>query len=120
MEPHSLDLARRHLERVRSSRDEPTDWADLSLYGFYCLEACVVAAASRLGWEIPRTHPAKAAAAERLAAEAGLPDIGDLLVDLNTARKAVAYGDVDLPELSAEDVATAIEAYVDAVGGLPA
>ena len=46
--------------------------------------------------------------------------IGDLPVDLNTARKAAACGDVDLPDLNAEDVAAVIERYVDAVGGLPA
>jgi len=33
-----LKLARRHLERVLAAWDTPTDWDDLSLYGFYCLE----------------------------------------------------------------------------------
>ena len=39
----SLDLARRHLVKVQAAWDDPTDWADLSLYGFLCLEACIVA-----------------------------------------------------------------------------
>ena len=39
----SFRLALRHLERVRGSWDPP-DWAELSFYGFYCLEACIVAA----------------------------------------------------------------------------
>ena len=34
-------LARKHLDRVLDAWDEPTDWDDLSLYGFYCLEAAV-------------------------------------------------------------------------------
>jgi len=41
-----LALARHHLKRVLSAWDDPTDWDDLSLYGFYCLEAAVEAAAS--------------------------------------------------------------------------
>ena len=35
-----LELARRHLGRVQAAWDPP-DWADLSLYGFYALEAAV-------------------------------------------------------------------------------
>lgn len=37
-----------------------------------------------------------------------------LLISLNRARKAVAYGDTPLPELDAERVAQAIEEYVTA------
>jgi hypothetical protein len=42
----------------------------------------------------------------------GLPDISNLLRDLNDARKATAYGDVDRPDLDAEDIASRIEEYV--------
>lgn len=45
----------------------------------------------------------------------GLPDIEQLLRDLNDARKCAAYGDIPAPELNAEDVASEIERYVDAV-----
>lgn len=45
----------------------------------------------------------------------GLPDVEQLLHDLNDARKAAAYGDVPTPDLDAEDVASRIESYVDAV-----
>lgn len=48
----------------------------------------------------------------------GLPDVSDLLRDLNEARKSEAYGDVVAPKLDAEDVATEIEVYVDSVGKL--
>lgn len=34
----SLELAERHLEKVLAAAIEPTDWLDLALYGFYCLE----------------------------------------------------------------------------------
>lgn len=115
----SLQLARDHLQRVQDAWDPP-DWANLSLYRFYCLEAAVVAAASHAGIDVRRTHVDKAAAAERLTTDHDLPDISGLLSDLNSARKAAAYGDADLPDLDAEDVVSAIEAYVAAVEELVA
>ncbi len=113
----SYQLARAHLERVEASWDDPTDWADLSTYGFYCLEACVVAAALHLGHKRPQNHSDKAETAALLAEEHGLPDLWDLLRDLNDMRKHEAYGDVDAPDgLNAEEVAAAIEEYVEFVG----
>ena len=60
-------------------------------------------------------HYTKQVYARRLSAEHALPDIADLLSDLNDARKAYSYGDVDAPELNPEDVAIEIESYFDAV-----
>lgn len=115
----ALRLALRHLDRVLSAWDEPTDWSDLSIYGFYCLEACVVAAGLHLDGRAPRGHRAKERKARQLNAEHGLPDIGDLLVDLNDMRKYEAYGDTEYPtDLGAEEIARAIEHYVDAVKDL--
>ncbi|MXW35705.1 MAG: hypothetical protein F4X26_05690 [Chloroflexi bacterium] len=115
----SLQLASSHLQRVWSSWDEPTDWADLSTYGFYCLEARIVAASLHLGWRRPGSHWAKEEAAQRLHEEHGLPDIADLLVALNQTRKHEAYGDIDRPDdLNPEEIAAAIEAYVGHVGEL--
>ena len=112
----SFQLALSHLQRVQASWDDPTDWADLSSYGLYCLEAAVVAAALHLDKTRPNTHPAKAAMAELLREDHDLPAIEDLLVDLNGMRKYKAYGDTDPPEtLDPEEAATAIEQYVDAV-----
>lgn len=55
-------------------------------------------------------------AAERLTQDHGLPDIGDLLITLNTMRKHEAYGDIDRPlHLDAEDIAVMIDEYVNAV-----
>ncbi len=116
---NSLQLANSHLERVLASWDEPTDWADLSTYGFYCLEASIVAAALHLGWQRPSSHRAKDDAAARLRDEHGLPDVEDLLFVLNEARKYEAYGDTSRPDdLNAEEIAAAIEEYVASVGAL--
>ena len=113
-----LQIARDHLERVQTAWYEPTDWSDLTIYGFYALESAVMAAAKHLGWSIAHSHPAKAEAAKRLHDEHGLPEVVSLLRDLNTARKAVAYGDVPRPRLNAEDVAVAVEEYVEEVAAL--
>ncbi len=112
----SLRLAQAHLERVQRASWEPTDWADLSSYGLYCLEACIVAAALHLGQLRPGSHFAKAETAESLNQEHGLPDIGDLLIDLNTMRKHHAYGDTPAPVgMDSEDTAGMIDSYVDLV-----
>ncbi len=110
-----LRLAQKHLDRVQAAWDEPTNWDDLSLYGFYCLEAAIVAAATHIGLETKSTHWAKADVAQTLHEDHGLPDIQDLLRDLNQARKAAAYGDIVAPDLDPEDVASEIESYMNAV-----
>ena len=112
-----LELARRHLERVLVAWTEHTDWDDLSLYGFYCLEAAVEAAALHFGLRTSKKHWEKADIASQLH-QRGLPDIANLLRDLNDARKAVAYGDVELPSLDAENVASQIEQYVEDVAAV--
>lgn len=115
---NKLAVAQRHLARVQDAWPEPTDWDDLLLYGFYCLEAAVEAAALHVGMPTSHNHWEKVKVATRLHEEKGLPDIAELLVDLNTARKAAAYGDIDEPELDAESVATDVENYVHAVVAL--
>jgi hypothetical protein len=110
----SLILARRHLKRVQAAWDPP-DWLDLAVYGFYCLENAVSAAATHAKLKFAKTHPSKAEAARQLAARHGLPDVSSLLVRLNDARKSVAYGDITMPNLDPQDVAIEIAEYVDAV-----
>ena len=112
-----LKLAQSHLERVLAAWDPP-DWSDLSLYGFYALEAAVEAAALHFAVPARKAHWARVDAAEELHEGHGLPDVAGLLRDLNDSRKSVAYGDVQAPDLDAEHVATAIELYVDAVAAL--
>ena len=113
-----LKLAQRHLDRVLGAWDTPTDWDDLSLYGFYCLEAAVEAAARHVGMKTSKKHWEKADVAGELHTNYGLPDVEQLLHDLNDARKSAAYGDVPAPNLNAEAVASEIERYVDAVTSL--
>lgn len=110
-----LRLAEGHLERVQNAWDEPTDWDDLTIYGLYCVEAAVMGAAQHAGLSITRSHRGKMELAKVLSTTHGLPDIADLMPDLNSARKAAAYGDTVAPELDPEDVAARIEEYVDAV-----
>lgn len=115
----SFQLARSHLQRVRASWGDPTDWTILATFGFYCLEASIVAAALHLGWPRPGGHPAKERAAHSLSTDHGLPGVMDLLRDLHEMQKHEEHGDSPPPSgLDAEDVATAIEAYVDSVGNL--
>src|SRR5437879_4735841 len=113
-----LTMAHEHLERVQVAWDKPTDWPDLTIFGFYCVEAAGMAAAEHVGLQLKKTHPGKVDAAGSLARDHGLPDVSKLLVMLNHARKATAYGDIDLPPLDAEDLAQDIERYVEAVAGL--
>ncbi len=120
----SLEVARRHLQKVEDAWWDPVDWADLALYGFYCLEACVVAVALHLGQPRPKSsHRVKVAAAKDFATSHDLPDIEQLLIALNDRRKHEAYGDIDLAdddELDAEDVAIEIRAYFEAVEAMVA
>jgi hypothetical protein len=114
----ALALAKKHLERVQVSWDPP-EWLDLAAYGLYAIEAAVVAAALHVKLPLQRNHWSKADAARALAQRHGLPDVADLMQDLNEVRKSEAYGDVSAPQsLDPEDVASEVERYVDAVGEL--
>ena len=92
--------------------------ADLSLYGCYCLEDAVAAASRHVGMEFRARHPTKLEAARKLHDAHGLPDVSELLYNLNTARKVAVYGDIAAPEVDPAHVATTIEEYVDAVAAL--
>ena len=83
-----LELAQRHLARVQGAWDPP-DWPDLSLYGFYALEAAVEAAALHVELPARKAHWARVDAAQELHTKLGLPDVSDLLRDLNESRKSV-------------------------------
>jgi len=67
---------------------------------------------------IRKTHADKADAAERLHDQHGVPDVSQLLVALNEARKATAYGDAQRPDLDPEEVASEIEEFVDSIENL--
>lgn len=111
-----LDLAREQLVRVQSACVEPVDWLELTIFAFYALENAVVAAADHFQVPWKPTHPSKVTVAQLLAEEHGLPDIADLLTELNELRKSEAYGEVLAPtRLDPEDIASAVESYIDAV-----
>lgn len=112
-----LALAEKHLARVLEAWEEP-DWADLSLYGFYALEAAVDAAALEHGIEVRKRHWARVETARELYEGFGLPDVSMLLRDLNEVRKSEAYGEVAAPELDPEKTAMEIESYVEAVAAI--
>jgi hypothetical protein len=119
----NLALAHKHLERVQAAWDKPTDWSDLTIYGMYAVEAAILAAAVHLGRDLKRTHWDKADFASELAEKHGLPDASELVSQLNTGRKAMAYGDEEMPEEalgSPEDLANWIEEFVEAVADLTA
>jgi len=112
----SLKLAREHLARAQAAAVDEVDWTDLATYGFYCLEAAVVAAAIHTESELVRSHQGKAEAAKELARKYKIPDVSELLGDLNEARKAYCYGGVEAPDhLAAEEVSADLEALVSAV-----
>ena len=113
-----MKLARRHLERVQAAWDDPTDWADLSFYGLYALEAAVDAALLFHKKEVQTAHWRRVDAAKQLSSEHGLDDISELIRDLNEVRKSEAYGDVIAPELDAEEVASTIVEYIDSVAAV--
>lgn len=112
-----LELAKRHLVRVRAAWDPP-DWSDLSFYGFYALEAAVEAASLHVGMNVQKAHWARVNAAGKLHLDHGLADVSELLRDLNEVRKSEAYGDVQAPVLDAEDVASEVESFIDSVSRL--
>jgi hypothetical protein len=109
-----LALARKHLAKVQAAWLEPADWADLAMYGLYALENAVVAVAEHVGVAWEKSHWNKVEVARKLHSQHGLPDIADLLTDLNDLRKSEAYGEpASHPEMSAEDIALVIETYVE-------
>jgi hypothetical protein len=118
-EPQQLKLAREQLDRVQVAAFDPIDWSDVAMYGFYALENAVVVAADHSGIVWKRTHPSKVDVANKLHAKHHLPDVADLLVELNSLRKSEAYGEAPPSRRwSAEDVAVEVEGYIEAVADL--
>jgi len=85
---------------------------------FYALENAVEAAALHTRAHYLKSHWSKALVARKLSQRHKLADVSDLLTDLNDVRKGTAYGDVDEPEISPEDVLSEVGSYVDAVEAL--
>jgi hypothetical protein len=114
-----LALAKDQLARVQVASFDPVDWSDLSMYGLYCLENAVIATADHLSISWQRTHPSKVGVAQVLHERHGLPDVTDLLQELNELRKSEAYGEVHpSPDMEPEQVAIDLEYFVDAAARL--
>lgn len=113
-----LDRAREQYERCVPAAWDPVDWPELAVWSFYCLENAVMAAGFALGLEVKHTHPSKQGAAAELHHKHNLPDAAVLLSQLNEARKAAAYGDIEMPELDPEDLVTFLDDYVEAVAAV--
>ena len=113
---HFIAVAKKHLRRVQEAWDPP-DWSDLGTYGLYCLEALIRAAAIKAGETPIRTHWGKADQATNLAKRHKLPDVADLLQQLNALRKSEAYGDTEIDEsdYDPEDIADQVEDYFNKV-----
>lgn len=111
-----VQVAREHL---RKALDEAAggDARDALQWGFASLEAAIDALATTRGLSIDESHWKRTEAAGRLHAGRVLPkDLSDLHRSLNDARKAVFYDgdDIDLGEVSIEDVLSDIEDTVAA------
>ena len=114
-----LVLARQQLARVQVAWLDPTDWSDLSMYGLYALENAVVAAAEHLDVAWANVHWKKADLAAKLHLDHDLPDVSDLLRELNELRKSEAYDEVaPSRHYRAEDIAVQIESYIEAVAAI--
>jgi len=113
---HFIEVAEKHLARVKGALS-PLDWSDLGTYGLYCLEALVRAASLKAGETPIRTHWGKADQARNLHQKNGLPDIEDVLNEMNVIRKAIAYGDSEFEESDhdANSIVKSIEDYFDKV-----
>lgn len=98
---------------------DPADWSDLTIYGMHACENAVVAPAEALNMSVKKTHWDKVEVADRLHKEHNLPDIADLIKELNELRKGFAYGEMTIdPSMSAEYIAGGVEHYLDAVSDL--
>lgn len=110
-----LDRARVQYDRCVAAAGDPVDWPELAVWSFYCLENGVMAAALFFGLEVKHTHLSKQKASADLHRQHGLPEVEILLSQLNEARKAATYGDVEMPELDPEELVSFLDHFLEAV-----
>lgn len=112
-----LRLAKDHLEKVHQAvGGEPVDLALLYIFGQYAMEVAASAAGAHVGISEAETHPGQVRLAQRLHDEHGLPDIQEMLRDLQRNRLHEAYGKLEPSgKFDPQDIAVAVEEYVDAV-----
>lgn len=111
-----LELAREQLAKVQVAWLDPTDWSDLTTWGMHAIENAAMAAADHVGIPWKKTHWDKASVGTQLHQNHGLPDIAQLLEELNELRKGFNYGELTIkPTMAAKDIAQEVEDYIDAV-----
>ncbi len=104
-----LRLAYEHLKRAE---ENPSDADSVFVWGFWSLENAVKAASIRAKIEVIKQHWSAGAAARKLAKSIALPNVSDLLSDLNQGRKAAAYGDTEEPDLEPNHVLESLRDYL--------
>lgn len=111
-----LELAKKELRKAQVAAIEPVDWLDVAIYSFYALENAVTAAADLEGVSWKRRHDSKVEASVLLRDRVGLPDVADLLRELNALRKSESYGEIRPPHgRTAEEIVTEVENYIQEV-----
>lgn len=114
----ALRRARSQLERVQVAWLDPADPVEAVTFAFYAYENAVVALAEAKGIKWKKSHAEKARLAGRLFSNGVVAtDIEERLIQLNTLRKDVAYGDPgpELLELHLEQLAIELEEFVEEV-----
>ncbi len=107
-----LNLAKQQFARADSNT---ADEENVFIWSFWGLENAIMAAADHAAIEATKQHWAKGEAARKLARNHGLPDVCDLLRDLNDARKSVAYDDTEAPDLDPLEVLASFKDYLERV-----
>lgn len=112
-----LRLARDHLAKVRQAvKARPPDLALLYVFGQFAVEVAATAAGAHVDLSEAETHPGKLRLAGRLRDEHGLPDVEEVLRDLQRNRIHEAYGNFEPSgRFSPDEIAVTVEAYVEAV-----
>ena len=116
----ALRRAHSQLERVQVAWLNPPDPVEAVTFAFYAYENAIVAVAEAKGAKWTKNHAEKARLAGRLFSDGILStDIEDRLIQLNTLRKDVAYGDPgpELQELVLEELAAELEQFLEEVVG---
>lgn len=99
-------------EEINESRGEVVTWT------FYALENAVIATAIKLKIPWEKTHASKVYVAKQLYSKGFVSiDISDLLKELNSARKDVAYGEPgsSLASIDLEDLLIEAETFIEQV-----
>lgn len=120
----ALTRSKRQLERAQAlswaeTEEEIDEYrGEVVTWTFYAIENAVIAAAIKLNIPWEKTHPSKVYIAGQLYSKGFVSvDVSDLLKELNTARKDVAYGEpgFQLTSIDLEDLLSTAEDFIEQV-----